>query len=159
MTSLKLDIRNMDKVVAALKKLDGRMPRTIQTIAKGVGQEVKNELQVEPRGPSYPIRWDSEKQKRWFFAQVTAGNIEVPYRRTHNLQRAWNVKARGRTNAVVGNPKPQAPYVQSQKRQSSIHRDRWVTDEQAVDEVERSGAIERIARRVVSRALKLAGLE
>jgi hypothetical protein len=133
-TSVDIDIRGLEDVVNGLSKLDGRMRRTMGLIAKGVGFEIKNELQVYPPPPP-----------------------NSSYRRTGTLGRTWHVKRQG-SNAVVGNPTPYAPYVQSESQQAWMHEGRWQTDKDVIQDVERSGAIERIARRVISRILRMTGL-
>ena len=136
MTSLKFDVRDMDKVLRGLRKLGSDMPRTVQLIAQGVGQEIKNELQVYPAPP-----------------------MSSSYRRTGRLKRTWNVKKYGRTAAMVGNPTPYAPYVQSKEQQAWMHRERWQTDAEVVDKVEQSGTVEQVADKVIGRKLRMAGLE
>ena len=135
MTSLKFDVRNMDKVMDGLRKLDGHLERALGLIAKGVGFELKNELQVYPPPPA-----------------------DSSYRRTGTLKRSWHVRRQG-TSATVGNPTEYAPYVQSESQQAWMHEGRWITDVGAVEKVEKSGDIENIANRVIRRILRMAGLE
>jgi hypothetical protein len=134
MPTLDLDIQGLDDVVRGLSKLDGEMRRAVGLIAKGVGYELKNELQVYPPPPP-----------------------ESTYRRTGTLGRSWHVKRQG-SSAIVGNPTPYAPYVQSESQQAWMHEGRWQTDADAIQEIEQSGAVERIARRVIGRILRMTGL-
>jgi hypothetical protein len=72
---------------------------------------------MEPGQPRYPIRWTSEKQRRYVMAKLRReGNL--PYQRTHALVRGWQVPkyidvrggylsvkhAWGKIGYVVGNP-------------------------------------------------------
>jgi len=44
----------------------------------------------EPGRPRYPIRWTSERQRRFVMAKLTREN-NLPYRRTGALVKAWDV--------------------------------------------------------------------
>lgn len=160
MATVKLDIKGDRELMRKMAQLDGGMNRVMGTIAEGVGREVENELKRYPGPPSYPIQWASERQRRWYFAQVRAGAIDVPYRRRKSggLAGHWHVQRRG-PQAVVGNPMDYAAYVQSKKAQQPMHKATgWTTDDEAAEKVERSGVIGKVAREVIENALRGIGL-
>jgi hypothetical protein len=59
------------------------------------------------------------------------------YRRTGTLGRRWTtriVERAGGLEGKVGNNTVYGPFVQSQMFQASVHRGRWQTDQQVLDE-------------------------
>jgi hypothetical protein len=87
----------------------------------------------EPGQPiSYPVKWDSERQRRAYFATDGFGH-GIPYKRTGGYQRAWVIvknpsqlaKSEGYT---LYNRLKQAKYVGGDAAggsQSRIHKGRW----------------------------------
>lgn len=51
--------------------------------------------------PSYPIRWDSPRQKRAFFASDGFGR-GVPSERTGQLEESWQRELRVETGSILG---------------------------------------------------------
>jgi len=156
-------LEELNRLRDAFAWLDGDLPRVMQLIAKGVGYEIKSVLQRYPARKSIPLSavggFASDKQRKWFFANMREGNIEVPYRRTDRLKNAWHVERHGKSGALVGNPVNYGPLVQSSEHQTQMmEMIGWTTDEEAVEEVKDSGVIERIAGQVVQRALRALGL-
>jgi hypothetical protein len=82
------------------------------------------------------------------------------YKRTGNLGRSWTSRISTSANQLegsVGNavrgPRGRAygPFVQGARTQASIHRGRWITDEQALDQERPS--IERDFKDAIDQAL------
>lgn len=89
-----------------------------------------------PRDTNLHITFKSEKQRRYFFAALHEGKIQVPYRRTRTLGRLWTTKVEyinGGVVGTIGNATPYAPYVQSRADQAQIHAGRWGTAEDALE--------------------------
>lgn len=74
-------------------------------------------LQTEPGKPTYPLKWRSQKQRRYVMAKLRReGNL--PYQRSHNLARGWKVEViyNPRSNVeitdiVIYNAVPYAKFV------------------------------------------------
>jgi hypothetical protein len=83
-----------------------------ETVAE-IEPALLQELQDTPPKPTYPLRWASDKQRKFVMAKLRAeGNL--PYRRTGKLAAAWTVDIdrNGSTFAmVVQNPATAAPFV------------------------------------------------
>lgn len=62
------------------------------------------------RKAAYGSTFVSEKQRRWFFAALRSGELEIPYKRTGALRRAWRVVGAGRTG-FIANDRPGAGFV------------------------------------------------
>lgn len=102
---------------------------------------LRNEIATYPPPPSgYRMVWKSEKQRRFFFAALREGLIQVPYRRTGTLGRSWTHKidVGGSTliKGVLGNNVEYGPWVQGEGQQAAIHVNRWRTDAQVAKEQE-----------------------
>lgn len=115
----------------------------------------------QPGGPiTYPVHWDSERQRRAFFATGGFGR-GIPSTRTGTYQRGWMIRRNPSTVRVQAgysliNNTREARFVGGSAYgdgQSRIHRGRWVrlrdiTDEELRDlpkTIQRS--IDMVARR------------
>ncbi len=78
----------------------------------------------EPPRPDYPIRWKSEKQRRFVMAKLRReGNL--PYRRTHELVRSWTLDTKlseGVLTLEVGNTAPHAEFVYGPYQQPFLNK-------------------------------------
>jgi len=92
-----------------------------------------------PPPPQYSggAAWMTAKQRRWFFANLRKGLIDVPYRRTGKLGQSWTTSvdatAAGLTG-VLGNNRSYARYVQDRDLQAKIHVDRWPTAQDVIED-------------------------
>lgn len=62
----------------------------------------------------------SERQRRWFFASLNDGSLQIPYRRTHNLGHRWTARKESERKAIVGNNASYARYVQDEDRPQAL---------------------------------------
>jgi hypothetical protein len=112
-------IRRLDSFVsylpsAALTSL-GDSVEAIKTVMQEPGEEV-----------SYPINWDSERQRKAYFSTDGFGH-GIPYVRTGEHEAAWEAK-QITDGYELSNPDPAAAisgYYSGEQWQSSIHRGRW----------------------------------
>ena len=130
MASITVDVSEV------MKKLDpAQLNRVMGATIGEAGKLVRNEARRYPAQQSKgPVKWKSEKQRRWFFWALRTGQIQVPYRRggmrSEKLGDSWTVKTEigaGRFRAIVGPGASYAPYVQDAGRQAQIHRGNWQT--------------------------------
>jgi len=163
-----LKITGLEELEAKLSKLDGRLQRVMQLAAIAVGHEVKRIAGQYPPRKYVPLSavggFASDKSRRFFFAALREGKIDVPYRRgvspgSERLGTRWHVEKHGRTGAAVGNPVSYAPYVHSPGGQTSMMAAiGWPTTEDIRDKVESGGRIKRIVQKVIGDALAWLGL-
>lgn len=59
----------------------------------------------------------SEKQRRWFFANLADGGIKVPYHRTQEMSKAWRQIGKG-ASSILANEAPGAEFVIGDEHQS-----------------------------------------
>ena len=123
-------------VSEVVKKLDPAELEKALEIALGEGaKHIRNEARRYPPQSHKPMQWKSAKQRRWFFANLREGNIEVPYRRgqspgSEKLGSSWNIRTEnrgGNIKAIIGTPASYAPYVMDERRQAAYHKGNWKT--------------------------------
>lgn len=82
----------------------------------------------------------SAKQRRFFFAALREGKIQIPYRRSGTLGRRWYSRVNvgggmaGDVAGFVGNLTPYARYVQGFSEQAPIHKGNWQTEQDVAHE-------------------------
>lgn len=112
-------------VLDAIRRELADSPRKIGEIAQKVArsrsaQAMLVDLKTEPGKPTYPLRWKSERQRRFVMAKLRREN-NLPYRRTHDLSRAWRIVALipelGVAEIILVNDTPYAQFVQGQYQQ------------------------------------------
>lgn len=117
----------------------GATPEIIRVVSARLVTTVGNdtvEFARQQPGPATGLKqpFKTEKQRRFFFAAVRSGAIQVPYQRTGNLSRAWLVRLQDNGDTFVSevfNRTPYRPYVQGfAGEQARIHRGRWSSQEQ-----------------------------
>ena len=141
---------SIEALQQAIANLTGpQVVKVGQRAGRKIGEELKNTMQRYP-GPSHqPVKWASEKQRRWYFAMRRKEKLPIKYTRikdpmSQKLGQSWAVK-QITGGAVVGNTALYGPAVQSDEYQTEQHKlTGWITDKKAVEELERSGLIGRI---------------
>ena len=98
------------KIEGIEKLLDVLEPKRYQTVVKATlrdaTQIMRRDLQEYPKKanwlPGYGSRNWTDKQRRWFFANLREGNIKVPYVRTGTLSKGWASRVQQRAGWIVG---------------------------------------------------------
>jgi hypothetical protein len=117
-----VDIQGLPEVQRMLKNL----PPEARAAAVDAGSDyLVNVLQQQPtpkhvsRRTAYPEvgGWFSEKQRKWWFANLNKGTVDTPYRRTQSLRRGWKKYGRG-NDAIVANETPGAFWAHDDQRQA-----------------------------------------
>ena len=71
------------------------------------------------------------------------------------LNRSWSVKPKSALAYVVGNRATYSQYVHAAAKQAAFHaRRKWITDQQAIQEVVKSGKAKRIIVNAIVARLK-----
>lgn len=124
-----------------------------------VGEQLRTYLAKYP-GPAHsPVKWASEKARRYYFWLRMSKGLPLEYTRnsdplSQRLGPSWTVAHRGQTGTVVGTRVAYARWVQGSQWQTGQHKATgWVTDEQAVEQLQRSGKVGPIVRDAVMHAL------
>lgn len=126
MTSFTIKVHGQ-LVRQGLENLDAEIPKVGRQRIYLRMLRVKTRLSQSAPKPTYPIDWDSEKQKRAFFATNGFGG-GIPYRRKGKLERAW-VLTSMENGYRLANEESGAFFVwgdlYKRKSQSRIHAGRW----------------------------------
>ena len=84
-----------------------------------------------------PQPFKTDKQRRFFFAALREGRIEVPYRRTMTLGRRWTTEISGSGLDLVGrvgNNTSYGPFVMARADQAAYHAGVWPLAEDVAEQ-------------------------
>jgi hypothetical protein len=142
--------QDLDKFMG---ELPSKLLRGVRNAAYKIGLHAQSRLMKYPGKPSYPLKWASAKQRRWYFATRlgTKGKPGpgLPYRRlsdpmSQRLMQSWAIE-RTPDGSIIGSRATYAPMVQSSEMQQPMHEETgWPTDEQVIMEIESSGLIAQV---------------
>ncbi len=127
-----------------------------RAILVGAGEVVKGYVATYPGPVSKPIKWSSEKQRRWFWWAVGRGLVEVPYRRmasasSQRLGASWAVSIASDNEGEVGSRATYARWVQGADYQTAQHKATgWVTDQEAIERAVSGNDIDEVFSQAVS---------
>lgn len=146
----------------ALAMLDDLKPAAlVPVVAVAVAAEAQNRLAVYPPAARKAQPFKSDKSRRFFFAALRAGAIEVPYRRggrnSQTLGRKWVIQPDG-DGATLTNTAGYSDLVQGKQTQAGYHKGVWQTDSDVADQMEQDGSAQQIAEDAVMGAIRKAGL-
>lgn len=113
------DFRFAKDLKAGYLKAPALMKTGITRTGKRIGALMVKELRVQPARPKYKIRWQSERQRRAFFASDGFGK-GIPYRRTDKLMKGWKVEIepiQSGAGLILINRVPSAEFVQGSRMQ------------------------------------------
>lgn len=148
-----LELQGFDELIAAL---GASIEPALQDVTFAVGELVRSEMAVYPGSAHKPVIWASDKSRRYYFAMRRRAGLSPEYTRnsdpmSQRLGPSWTVAHLGQTDALVANKAKYGPFVQAAQYQTAQHRATgWITDEQAIQNVERSGDVERVAERIIA---------
>ena len=121
-----INVKGDEQVINGLRKLGVQIiPLTHREIKKNL-EELKKAVSKPGSRPTYPINWDSEKQRRAFFATGGFGG-GIPYVRTGRYENAWHI-VRNASGYTLENPSDASIYIsgdENARGQSRIHQGRW----------------------------------
>lgn len=118
------------KVYQSLKLIGESVDRIVNEDIEKQMNSALRELQRPGKPIQYPVNWDSERQRRAFFATDGFGR-GIPYKRTGRYNRSFAVKKTGKgrnRSYVLINSWTKSKYVGGDTRgkaQSRIHAGRW----------------------------------
>lgn len=140
---IKVTIRPDPDTLTALQDAIDTAPQAVRTFANRsilprYRARIVRELSKYPPKPKYPLRWQSARQRRAFFASNGFGK-GIPYQRTGNLGKSWQVssKALGEGMSITTeNTAPYAQYVVGSFQQT-FHADTgWVKADPALAKIQ-----------------------
>jgi len=148
--AVEVEVVGLDKLIAELERIGGGgLARAIQRATFKIGTHTKSLLMRYPGPPHHPVKWASDKQRRWWFASRRKAGLPPDYTRisdpwSQRLKDKWVVQQVG-LGASVWTPVTYAGYVMSAEKQTPQHKATgWQTDADVVAEVEKSGVVEAV---------------
>ena len=126
MTQLSIQVNGV-LVRNGLQNLDAEITKVSRLVIYRASQRIQQRMKKIGAKPSYPINWDSIRQRRAYFASNGFGH-GIPYRRSGRYPAGWKVVQKGTTGYTVINDSPAAKFVGGNaygQSQSRIHAGRW----------------------------------
>lgn len=82
------DTQALDGLIAFVEQFDDVAYMAFEETVADIAPPMIAELETEPPKPTYPLRWKSDKQRKFVMAKLRAeGNL--PYRRTGKIRQSW----------------------------------------------------------------------
>jgi len=155
---IKLDVRGLKEVKAFLKdEPRGSIRVALQAFVEYIIGNERRGLKKEPKrvqhGPGNPYQWQSEKQRKAYFASDGFG-AGIPYARTHKLSTGWTStpKQDGYKQIIENKNAPYADFVPGVIQQRGHWADGWRKVRDVIADNFRGAVAE--ANRAVSKWLK-----
>ena len=147
---MSVKIRGLDQLYAILGKAAAQktLVRPMHEALNHVETPIKH---YPTKHGNAPVKFVSEKQRRYFFWALNSGEIDVPYKRGRTLGNSWTKKVSMRGSGVIGRVGTNVPYallVQWRKTQARRFRGIWTTTDDVVEG--------NLTRRLVNRAFQRA---
>ena len=152
---MSVNVVGAERVHQGMEDLGRAIPRIGQQRIWGTLLRARHRLKEPAPRPSYPIRWDSVRQRKAFFATDGFGG-GIPHRRTGRYQKGWTISKTGNGYSLE-NTMPGAEYVGGDfmgAMQSRIHQSRWpIANEVLADELD--GLPQEIENNIASEARRM----
>ena len=135
MTQLSVKVQNVEIVRKGLEDLGREVPRVARLRIYRTMQKIQKRMRTPGAKINYPVKWDSEKQRRAFFATNGFGR-GIPTHRTDSYSKGWNIERRESGYKMVNQVK-YSQYIGGTAygtNQSRIHEGRWPVLRNVADE-------------------------
>ena len=160
MISNTINIGAIEGVQRALDKLSESLrTKFAQRATYDVADAIQGVILLYPGPSNQPVKWPSEKARRYYFAMRRKRGLPMEYARgsdpmSQRMQQSWTIR-KGRDSATLGNRATYAPYVASSELQTEQHKlTGFVTDKQAIDRVTREGTMQRIVQAELRKVMR-----
>ena len=121
-----ISIKDAELVKRGLADLGAEIPRIGRQVFFGTAQRIQRRMKKYPPTNKAKVNWDSEKQRRAYFATDGFGH-GIPYTRSGGYARGFEI-VKTDTGYRIENKQPGAVFVGGDaygNRQSRIHKNRW----------------------------------
>jgi hypothetical protein len=116
---------NAKLVRQGLEDLEKEIPEIGRKRIFDAMRRIRSRLATKPRRPTYPIKWDSERQRRYVLMLLMRQD-NLPYRPTGRYEKNWEI-VKTENGYTIENDAPFAKYASGDFRgmgQSRIHQGR-----------------------------------
>lgn len=154
-------LKDTERIAEKFKSL---APEMQDTVVDEVSDFLLDVMRTYPREnhdvtrqQAYGRTFESDKQRRWFFANLDSGELILPYRRTQEMRESWRKEGEGRSSFLV-NDTQAAFFTMDPKGQSRMAKMQgWKTTKERIEEHSK-GMVKR-AEAAIKKAIKNAGLD
>ena len=144
-----IKILGLPAVQAAVGLLQGKpLHKAMQRGAFKAAEYGRNLIMQYP-GPSHsPVKWASEKQRVWYFANRAKAGLSPEYKRisdawSQKLKHSWTVEEVDEASAAIRTKVSYAGFVQCKEIQQPMHAATgWITDEDVLQQLADEGIAE-----------------
>lgn len=117
--TLSVDADIIEAIDHAARDAPKLMQTAYERATRRLRSQLRDELAEQPGKPRYPLRWKSDRQRRYVMAMLRREN-NLPYRRTGRLGKGWKVTIIGQGSGgllQIENEVPYARFVQGDDAQ------------------------------------------
>jgi hypothetical protein len=128
--SIEFDVTGAAETRARFRRLAERAPKIADSVVGRFAQYMRAQLKARgyPGQNRRPMRWVSERQRKYVMAAIRRGEIVVPYIRTGRLPSSYYAKKQASGQWSVGNSHPASRFIVGDgegKGQYWMHQNRW----------------------------------
>lgn len=143
---MQVRVGNKVLVAKALSMIGLDAEKTVRKAFRTSAKTITDKMSVPGKPVTYPIKWDSEKQRRYVMAMLREQN-DLPYTRKGGYVASWKMSTI-RGGYQVANKWNKAGFIAGDihgKRQSRIVKGRWPVFRKVID-----AALRLVPRQIVS---------
>lgn len=151
-----IEIQGIAAVQKALEDADSI--KTQRAVTQAAGEYMRGQMRKYPpyqyvsRTRAYGKPFQSDRQRRWFFAALRSGELTLPYQRTNTLKTGWKLTRFGVNDLLLTNDVPYARFVQQSPQARMMTYIGWRSQERVV--YEDRAQIQRVVTEAWNRAQK-----
>ena len=116
-----VDVEGIPRLRAYLNRLPPAVADAVMDAVAKALIDIMQSAQPPPkyvsRTQAYGVPFFSEKQRRWFFANLNDGSLKVPHHRTQDMRKGWKQIGAG-VKSLVANEVPGVEFVVGDEHQS-----------------------------------------
>jgi hypothetical protein len=151
-----VEVQGIEAVKAALAKAANA--GTMHEVTQSAGEYMRGQMRKYPpyqyisRQRAYGKTFQSDRQRRWFFAALRSGELTLPYQRTNTLKSGWQLTRSGPNDLLLTNDVPYARFVQESPQARMMTYIGWRSQERVI--YEEREQIQRVVNEAWNRAQK-----
>ena len=133
-----VEVQGVPAVKAALEKAANA--ETMHKVTQEAGEYLRGQMRKYPpyqyvsRSRAYGKTFQSDRQRRWFFAALRSGELTLPYQRTNKLKAGWQLTRFGANDLYLTNEVEYARFVQQSPQARMMTYIGWRSQERVIAE-------------------------
>lgn len=133
-----VEIQGIAEVKATLERTANAA--TLHKVTQAAGEYMHGQMRKYPpykyvsRTRAYGKPFQSDRQRRWFFAALHSGELTLPYQRTNTLKTGWKLTRFGANDLYLTNDTSYARFVQQSPQARMMTYIGWRSQERVIYE-------------------------